>query len=255
MATSFDTKKAVVCINGVANCAISNLTIDGDGKGDANYEFVGLAFWNAGGTITSVDVTRVRDNIFSGAQHGVGVYANNDTGGPYTVTINGMNVTDYQKNALALLGTGLTVDLDNVTTQGAGATSITAQNGIQIGNGANGTVDNCTINDVAYTGGYWTATGFLLQGAGTVTANNVDVDGCQTSAYFIDCNVNYNGSAITNPLGDGLWVYPSIYKGKGNNPKLLPSAIEGSEYKGGNKATMNVTFDNNTMTGTDTPGV
>ena len=68
----------------------------------------------------------------------------------------------FQKTAVALSGDGLTVDLDDVTTTGEGGTDVTAQNGIQVGYGAVGTLDNCQINDVAYTGESWTATGLMI---------------------------------------------------------------------------------------------
>jgi hypothetical protein len=247
LATSFGTKKAVVCINGVANCAINNLTIDGDGKGDANYQFVGLAFWNAGGTVTNVDVTRVRDNIFSGAQHGVGVYAYNDITGTYSIEIDGMNVTDFQKNAFALSGDGLIVDLDNIQVTGAGPTSVTAQNGIQIGYGASGTVDNSTASGIAYTGASWTASGVLLYEAGDITFNNVDVDGSQTSYYIIDGNADLTGCDITNVAGDGLYALSTSSK---SNPKVSPSPVA-ETYTKSSKATVTVSLDDCIVTGQD----
>ena len=110
----------VVFIDGVTGTTISDLMVDGDGKGNANYRFQGIGFWNAGGTLLDVDVLRVMDTPFSGAQHGVAVYAYNNTGGPYTLNCSNMLIDDYQKNAMALSGNGLTVNLDNITTIGAG---------------------------------------------------------------------------------------------------------------------------------------
>ena len=79
------------------------------------------------------EIQLVIDSTFSGAQHGVGVYSYNDTGGPYTISMTDVLVDDYQKTAVALSGDGLTVDLTGVTTVGQGDTGVTAQNGIQVG--------------------------------------------------------------------------------------------------------------------------
>ena len=55
------------------------------------------------------------------------------------------------------------VDINNVTTTGHGPTSVTAQNGIETW-GASGTIENCTISQIAYTGGTWSASGLLVTG-------------------------------------------------------------------------------------------
>jgi len=96
----------IVFVDGVDNVLISDLTIDGDDKGNANYRFQGLGFWNSGGTLQDAHVTNVIDAPFSGSQHGVGIYAFNDDDGPYTINIYSVLVDDYQKGGIALNGTG-----------------------------------------------------------------------------------------------------------------------------------------------------
>jgi hypothetical protein len=213
LALSFSTpgvKKPVVFIDGVANCTLNDLTVDGDGKGNANNSFIGVAFWNAGGTLSNVNVINVKDTPFSGAQHGVGIYAYNNTISPtYSITLNQVSVSEFQKNALALNGDGdLIVDLDNVTVIGKGATGVTAQNGIQVWGGS-GTINDCNISQIAYTGSSWTASGLLIYGPGTITADNVDIDNCQTSVYWQDAEGSYKNSSITNPLMDAVYGYSS----------------------------------------------
>lgn len=237
----------VVFVDGAGNVTITDLTVDGAQLGNANYRFVGIGFWNGDGTVDGVEVINIMDNPFSGSQHGVGIYSYNDDGGPYSIALQAVDVYDFQKNAIALLGAGLTVDLDNVTTTGAGATSVTAQNGIQIGSGVSGTVDNCEIYDVAYTGGNWTATGFLNEGA--VAANGVDIDGCQTGVYWIDGSGSFAGGTITNPLGDGFYAYNST-TAKGTQPKLMAQPFDADQATGSAKTVMNVSLTNTTITGT-----
>ena len=114
----------VVFVDGVTNVTITDLTVDGDQQGITNNRFVGIGFWNGDGTVDGVKVINIMDNPFSGAQHGVGVYSYNNDSGPYTIAMQDVDIYDFQKNAVALLGDGLTVDLDNVTTTGAGATRL-----------------------------------------------------------------------------------------------------------------------------------
>ncbi len=238
----------VIFVDGATGVNISDLTVDGDNQGDTNYRFSGIAYWNGGGAITDVEVINIMNATFSGAQHGVGVYAYNDTGGPYTLALNGVVVDDFQKTAVALSGDGLTVDLDDVTTTGEGPTSVTAQNGIQVGYGAVGNLDNCQINDVAYTGEDWTASGLMILNTGVVTATGVDIDGCQTSVYWQDSSGIFDGGTMTNPLGDAYYGYSTGAKG---NEVARPEAspFDTGEWKAGDKAAIDVTVSNSTITG------
>jgi len=204
--TSSAANKPVIYVHNANNVVINGITLDGDGKGNSNYRFQGIAFWNAGGSVLNSKVIDVADTPFSGAQHGVGIYAfNNIPASTYNVVLNNVTVTGFQKTGVALNGTGnLTVDIDNITTIGAGLTSVTAQNGIQIW-GATGTIDDCNISQIAYTGTDWTASGLLVNGPGTISADHVDIDKCQSSVYWIDADGSYKNSSITNPIMDGIY--------------------------------------------------
>lgn len=176
---------------------IENFTIDGLGRGNANYRFNGIGFWNAGGSITNVDLTGVRDTPFSGAQHGVGVYAYNNTGGPYTIELSGVTIDDFQKNATALSGDGLTVNVTNCSVTGQGPTSVIAQNGIQIGYGAGGTVTDCSISDIAYEDTTWGASGMLFYWATLVdVSGSCSVSNSQSSIVFHETNGSVDGANV-----------------------------------------------------------
>ncbi len=198
--------KPVIFVDGASVCNIKNLLVDGDKKGNANYRFLGIAYWNAGGFINNVEVINVMDDPFSGSQHGNAIYAYNNTAGPYNLALDGITVSAFQKGAVVLNGNGnLTVDVDNVDIAGAGPTTVTAQNGIQIW-GASGTVNDCNITGINYTGSGWASAGLLVI-EGNIEAENVDIDGCQTSVYFNDASGSYSNSIITNPQGVGVMFY------------------------------------------------
>ena len=77
--TSYD-YRPVVCAKNNSTLTVDTLTVDGAGLGNSNYRFVGVAFRNSAGTVINSVVKDIRDTPFSGAQHGVGIYAYNDDG-------------------------------------------------------------------------------------------------------------------------------------------------------------------------------
>jgi parallel beta-helix repeat protein len=180
-------------------------------------------FWNSGGDLLDVRLTGVRDTPFGGAQHGVSLYSYNDTGGPYTINLTGVDVDDMQKTAFALGGAGLIANVVNCTTVGAGPTTVTAQNGIQIGYGATGSIIGCEVSGMNYTGSGWSASGILLYypDPGMILSNN-NVHDCQgaMNAYFADgmlldsCLFNLNDFEYIWG-GDGIVVTNNTFTGNG----------------------------------------
>ncbi len=246
----------IVFIDGVDAFAMSGFTVDGLGRGNANYRFQGIGFWNAGGSVTDVDVDNVIDTPFSGAQHGVGVYAYNDDDGPYTVTLTRVAVTNYQKGAIALNGTGLTAHVTECTTVGAGPTDVTAQNGIQMWGGLGGTITDCDVSGCIYTGGGWAASGLLLIQAGTVDITGSTVVDNSPGVYCQDTSATADGLTIVNSdvdSGNGFYVrIQDPLAGKaGGEPahEAEPSPFGDGGLGGGAKGTAAVT-----LTGCDFTG-
>jgi hypothetical protein len=190
----------IIFVNG-ADVDISGLTIDGLARGNANSRFVGIAYWNAGGAVANVNIAGVRDNPFSGAQHGIGLYAFNNTGGPYSLDISDVTVTDFQKAGIVLGGSGLVATVTGCSVTGCGPTAITAQNGIQVGFGADGTITGCAIADVAFTEGDWGASGILFYEAanGAVGGGSV-VSGSESAIVFHESSGSVDG-AVVNTSG------------------------------------------------------
>jgi hypothetical protein len=231
----------VVYVHGANDVDIKDLTVDGMNRGSANYRFYGIAFWNAGGSVTSAEVLNVMDSAFSGAQHGVGVYAYNDIVGSYDIDMTDVLVDGYQKTAVALSGDGLTVDLTRVTVVGQGDTDVTAQNGIQVGYGAGGTLTDCDVSGNSYTGsGNWTASGILPLYGTSLAIDGATLDGNQTSVYFIDMDGSLDGSTVTTPRGDALYAYATGAKDGGSFARLAPQPFDSDLHGRGTRASVAV---------------
>ncbi|MEZ4388835.1 MAG: hypothetical protein R3D98_14925 [Candidatus Krumholzibacteriia bacterium] len=183
--TSYDHYPVVGVTN--ATVHLADLTIDGAGQGNTNYKFMGADFHNAGGSVTDVTFLRVRNTPFSGAQHGVSLYLYNDDAVARAFTAERVTVDDFQKNAMALIaaaGTPLTVNVLDCDITGAGPTTVTAQNGLQVsGPDVVATLTGNTVRDIAWDGPTWTASGALFfDCTGTFSGNLLDHT--QTAVYL-----------------------------------------------------------------------
>ena len=193
------TTKPIVFVNGV-NATIQNLTIDGAGRGNDNLRFVALGFWNGGGKAANLCILHMADTPASTANHGAGIHAYNDTGGPYGLEVDHVTVTEYQKTGIVLEGVGLTVNVHDCITTGSGYTAEgPGQNGIQVSRGAVGTVTRCKVTDVGYINATYASSGVLLYD----TPGPVTVSDCRGDNRFSNVQVSvyvYNASGVVDGI-------------------------------------------------------
>ncbi len=248
--TTSEANYPVVFVDGAAGVNFADLTVDGLGRGNSNYRFLGFGYYNAGGSLTNLHVAHIMDTPFSGAQHGNGVYCAADDALTHTFAMTDVLVDNFQKTGVVIYGDGITATLSRVTTPGQGPTSVTAQNGIQYSGNAAGSITHCTISDVDYTGANWTASGLMTYGAGFVICDNVAISGCQTSAYLQDSSGTFDNSTISDPHGDALYVYSTGAKAAAA-PRLLPQPYDAG-VTGVNKVAVTVSIDGSTFIGNGT---
>jgi hypothetical protein len=230
--TTSSAKHPVICIENTTGAVINTLTIDGLGHGNSNYQFVGVAFHNAGGMLQNSVITGIRDTPFSGAQHGVAIYSYNDDTVSRTISVWDNTVVDFQKNAMALNAdsdTPMVIDVRGNTVTGAGATTVTAQNGIQAwGTQVTGFIDGNAISGIAYDNTNnttkWVASSVLLYytqdvdvtnnvifgghvgiynlgSAGDLSNNNITID--KVGVYAFGIIATDPPEAVPSPYGDG----------------------------------------------------
>ncbi len=187
----------VVYVHDAADAVVRDLTVDGAGRGNGNYRFIGVGYRNAGGTVEGCTVKDIRETPISGTQHGVAIYAFADNGTDRILNVNNNLLTGFQKNGTAFNGANLTVTATGNTVVGAGPVGFIAQNGIQLSFAATGAITNNAVSGIAYTGSGWSATGILLYDASaTVMTGGNTVTNAMVGIWYI----NSQGSATDNTV-------------------------------------------------------
>jgi len=146
---------AAILVADAVRVEIEGLTVDAGGNAVASCSpvLVGVMYRNASGRLEEVVVRNLMlGKGLEGCQSGNGVLVQSGGGGSSRVEVEGASIHDYQKNGITgnEAGTDLTVRRSVVT--GLGPTPGAAQNGIQIGPGARGTVEGCSIANHLWSG-------------------------------------------------------------------------------------------------------
>jgi hypothetical protein len=229
--------KPIIYVHDTSGVNINDLTVDGAGRGNANYRFMGIAYRNAGGAVSNCVIKDVRDNPISGTQHGIGIYALADNGTNRTLNLSNTTITGFQKNGTVFAGANLSVSANGNTITGAGPVNFIAQNGIQLSTGATGTITNNVVSAISYTPFTWSATGILVYGAsGPVLTTGNTVTNAMVGIWYI----NTDGSANQNNLqytaaGMGAtpyWWGIVLDPGEGSTRLPTPEPVDGQSVNG-----------------------
>jgi|GEM_PF-2432879 len=98
--------------------------------------------------VSNSTIQNIGDMPFDGAQHGIGIeWASGSTG-----SIDSSTVQQYQKGGVVVTDSGTGASVTNDTIHGLGQVAFIAQNGVQVSDGATGTVSGNLITDNYYTG-------------------------------------------------------------------------------------------------------
>ncbi|MFM9889675.1 MAG: right-handed parallel beta-helix repeat-containing protein [Rickettsiales bacterium] len=241
--------KAVVGVDGGTDVTLSNFTVDGLKKGDANNRFTGVALHNAGGEVSGLTITNIQNNPANGSQAGYGIYSLADAGN-FTLNIHDNNVNNFQKNGIFLTSSAtgtITANVHDNTITGLGAIDFIAQNGIVFLSGTKGVIDHNTLSGFGYTPLSVQAANILLFQAGdgvevsnnTITGTGVDAG---VNAYLSN-GVNIHNNSITGSL-DGVVADSST--GALINANTITGALE---YGIALYDASNATVSNNTISG------
>ena len=253
---------ALIDVTNGASVSLSNLSING-ASASASFDstgcqdnFVGVYYHNASGSLSNVTVKGIElEPSLFGCQDGLAVYAATDAGSPTgsSVTMSGVTVKTYDKNGITCSDPGTSCSVAGSTVTGIGATSAIAQNGVQLGFGASGTITGTTITGDSYTGGGTDnqATGILVYDSAattvsnnTLSANDINIfAGADSGAVAGDWSITGNavsgatdnvtngnpGNGEGNGYGDGI----QIDGVGGTNPTSVSTNTSSSNYEYG----------------------
>lgn len=256
-------KRPIIEINNGATVTLAGVTVNGPGPTSGGFLDFGIyVIGNATINLVGSTIDNIRDNPLNGGQHGVGIQVGQQSVSQAGhATIANVVVTNYQKNGITVGGTGSSGTVKNSTTTGAGPTAPIAQNGIQISDGAVGTVYGNTVSGnqckAATSGGPpscgpdWVtqeqSTGILLfnAGAGTTVVGNT------TSSNDIGIGISSGTGIVSSNTMTGNRYYGAVIASASssmvsNNTITGPSnfglAVDGSTGKAfGNTITGNST--------------
>jgi hypothetical protein len=237
---------AILIEDGVTGVVIDKLTVDGSGHGLAGCSpnIIGVYFRNSSGSVTNSAVRHFRMGAgLGGCQVGLGIFAQSDPLGPgiSNVTVTNSSVHDFQKNGITGNEPGTTLVANGNYVTGDGPTPNIAQNGIQIGFGAKGTITGNMVSEVVYSQcvdpsapnpnpcNNGSSTGILVYDAGGVsTVSQNTVTTTQTGVYLDASNSFANQNLITRTM-----QYDGIYLPSGaDSNQIQANAIVNSDEAG-----------------------
>ena len=137
----------IVTIQGNSvNVELTGCTVSGPGPSGCGSIRAGVEVLDgATANIHDNTIADIRDNPLSGCQNGVGIIVGSSSNSA-AATITNNTLTNYQKNGMVVrhAGTNATIS-DNVVT-GVGPTTLIAQNGIQVSDGAVASIDGNQVS-------------------------------------------------------------------------------------------------------------
>lgn len=209
--------------------------------------------------ITDSTIRQIGDVPFNGNQRGIAVYYRAFLTGSARGKITGNTISQYQKGGIVANGRGTDVSITGNTVTGLGPVSFIAQNGIQIGYGADASVMRNTVSENSYTGVSTVSGGIIVVGGpgygtcpdgapcaytvgtqivdNTVTNNDIGIYLTNLDSSFnapsTATNVNVvnntvSSSALQNNYGGS--GYQAGIADVGNNDKLINNKISGAGY-------------------------
>jgi copper-binding protein NosD len=234
---------AQILVQGTAGVTITNMTVDGAnngvGGGCGTLDPIGIYYQNASGTITHDSVlNEVLSPADNGCQAGLGIFVQSGNGGSSTVTITNNHVTNFQKNGITgnEVGTSVTITANDVI--GQGPTKGAAENSIQIGFGATGSITSNTVGSDVWAPDVFGDTGNAAAGLLVYTSPNVTIKSNNVS------NTQYGIAIVSDPtlgVADGAILTSNtvslthLYDGIdlcSNNNKATGNTISGSDESG-----------------------
>jgi parallel beta-helix repeat protein len=209
---------------------ISDLAVDGTNStvNCANAPLIGIYYRDASGRINYVAARNQAQQagyIACPGALGLGIFVESASPATSTVTIANSTVRGYLKNGITADEVGTTITINGNTVVGAGPIGL-AQNGIQVGFGASGIVENNSVADDIFSGdpSEGVASGILIYDSGnleikgnSVTTTQIGIPIVTDGLFPADDNTVTNNQVINTVYGDGIDLCSSNNTVTGNS--------------------------------------
>lgn len=205
------------------------------------------------------NIHHIGDTPLNGNQRGVAVYYRAFMSGRASGKIWSNTISFYQKGGIVTNGKGTRVSINDNTVTGQGPVSYIAQNGIQVGYGADASVMRNTVTGNSYTGSSTVSGGIIVVGGpgygtcpggnacpytvgtqivgNTVANNDIGIFLTNLAADFGPPATATNVKVVNNSISsDGLhnnyggFGYQAGVSDVGNNDKIINNTISGPGY-------------------------
>ena len=142
---------AIIVVKDTTDVDIRDVIVDGTNNGitACSPDLIGILYQNASGEIARVAVRNIKLSApdLDGCQSGLAILIQSG-GGTSVVGVEGSSIHNYQKNGITANEVGTQVRIEDNVVTGVGPTTTptaAAQNGIQIGFGAGGSISSNTV--------------------------------------------------------------------------------------------------------------
>jgi len=215
-----------ILVQNASNVTVRGLIVDGANNGIAGCapDLEGITFQNASGSVEKSAIRNFKlGSGLEGCQSGTGIFVQSGGGSVSNVEIIDSTVHDYQKNGITADEVGTSALIRNNVVTGLGPTMAIAQNGIQIGFGAEGSIERNLVTNNVFSPCNVAATCTAVATNILVTqSDGVEISGNRAGisqvAIFVDgngANVLLNETFATFVF-DGVHVEGSQAKVRGN---------------------------------------
>lgn len=265
----------VANVPGGSSVTIENLKVDASlvtAKPAGADSLAGIFYRETGGLIDTVIIAGT--GAWSGSDRALGIYLSASTDA-VSVEITDSRITNFDTNAIEVIGNKLTADINHNTITGRGSITDEVQNGISVGRDAVATVNYNAISNLIYQPKTSWAAGIMFYHyvsptGKSATANNNTITNCQIGIIFNNVNASAAGNIVNGgtvgligiyaePDAPGDWTASFVantVSGIRDTGSHEDAAIGANTYDSG--ATLEVTIEGNHLAGggaTDADGI
>src|SRR5579862_708966 len=225
----------VLVQSGTGLVTISDMTVDGNNNQiSCSPDLIGIYYQNSSGTITRDAVLNEVMTNDTGCQGGLGIFVQSGGTGSSNVSITFNHVENYQKNGITGNEVGTAVTITGNTVIGQGPTTGAAENSIQIGFGATGSISSNTVSSDVWAPDTFgdpadAAAGLLVYDSANVIISKNNVSATQFGIAVVgDGAFSADHATLTNNTVSATHIFDGIDLCNNSNT-VMNNVVNGSD--------------------------